>query len=81
MGSLGTQICNHRILGRVRILRVLNPAAWEDGFRCPSLGLQSAFSDFEVSGFRVGRLDSWASGFDGESVGAWAVRSRGLGVS
>lgn len=23
-------ICNHRILGRVRILRVLNPAAWED---------------------------------------------------
>ncbi|CAK9014483.1 Uncharacterized protein SCF082_LOCUS12350 [Durusdinium trenchii] len=24
------EICNHRILGRVRLLRILNPSAWED---------------------------------------------------
>ncbi|CAE7226306.1 hypothetical protein AK812_SmicGene18024 [Symbiodinium microadriaticum] len=42
-------ICNHRILGRVRILRVLNPAAWED---------QSTYLLAEVEDFKDVELAS-----------------------
>lgn len=27
---VSAEICNHRIIGRVRLLRVLNPTAWKD---------------------------------------------------
>ena len=51
--SVGTQICNHCILGRVRILRVLNPGAWEDGIRrvsvCP-LGFKLRVLSLGVAG-------------------------------